>query len=355
MTVKQLNRLMLASLAPFIGMLIWLVNSNLSFQLTDAAFPKGSVASVTIPDQTAEVISGLDQAKQLALHTASSIKKNVKLYYAVNEKMNGVVTLTYSQVGRPSLIYDRRITQKIGSPVQQVQSDKLTAQLFTVHAEKFSGYALKVKLKSENGMKMVLGNDKYGSAETTLSAARRYKAIAGVNAGGFADSDGKRYPLSTTMLNGKYVGGFQPSEKDLFFVGLNDNLKLVGGKMTDRSELEEKNLKFGASFVPVLMKNGVPMPIPAKWQTSPSRAPRTVIANYKDNQLLFLVIDGRDEAGSSGATLTEMQYLLERFGAMDGYNLDGGGSSSLIFNGRVINHPSDGTLRPLPTHFLFFK
>ncbi|SEO16594.1 phosphodiester glycosidase family protein [Paenibacillus sp. OV219] len=355
MTAKQLNRLMLVSLAPFIGMMIWLLGTNLSFELTDSAFPKDTAMRASIPEGTNTVISGLDQAKAMALHTASSIKKSVKQYHAMNENLNVVVVLTRSQLGRPALIYDRRITRKIGSPVQQVQSDKLTAQLFTINAQYFSGYAMKVKLKSSKGMKMVLGNDKYGSAETTLSAVRRYNAIAGVNAGGFADQAGKRYPLSTTVLNGQYLGGFQPSEKDLFFVGINESLKLVGGKVTDQSDLDAKKLKFGASFVPVLMKNGVPMPIPAKWQTSPSRAPRTVIANYKDNQLLFLVIDGRNEAGSSGATLEEMQYLLARFGAIDGYNLDGGGSSSLIFNGRIINHPADGTLRPLPTHFLFFK
>nr|WP_317890348.1 phosphodiester glycosidase family protein [Paenibacillus polymyxa] len=47
--------------------------------------------------------------------------------------------------------------------------------------------------------------------------------------------------------------------------------------------------------------------------------------------------------------------MLSRLGAQDAYNLDGGGSSSLIFNGRVVNHPSDGRLRALATYFLFFK
>jgi exopolysaccharide biosynthesis protein len=53
--------------------------------------------------------------------------------------------------------------------------------------------------------------------------------------------------------------------------------------------------------------------------------------------------------------LPELQDKLIALGAIDAYNLDGGGSSSLVFNGQVINKPSDGKLRPLPTHFLFFK
>jgi exopolysaccharide biosynthesis protein len=104
-----------------------------------------------------------------------------------------------------------------------------------------------------------------------------------------------------------------------------------------------------------LLKNGNKQIIPARWQTSPARAPRTVVGSYKNDQLLFLVTDGHDENGNSGATLAELQDKLLQLGVQDAYNLDGGGSSTLVFDGNVINHPSDGRLRPLATHFLFFK
>lgn len=80
-----------------------------------------------------------------------------------------------------------------------------------------------------------------------------------------------------------------------------------------------------------------------------------MIGNYKDDQLLIIVVDGYNEAGSSGATLEELQGRLYKLGVVDAYNLDGGGSSSLIVNNRVVNNPSDGSLRPVPTHFLFYK
>ncbi|MBM7563414.1 phosphodiester glycosidase family protein [Paenibacillus sacheonensis] len=355
LTVKRINRFCLLACAPFIGLVIWLLAADLSITLPDSAFPKQALSDVNVPADTGKLTDGLDSAKQKALVTAKSLKKSIALYTATGRSMNAIVTLSDSQADRPYRIYDRRITLKIGSPAQQIQSDNIRAQLFTIHAQYFSGYALKVKLKTPDAMKMVLGQDKNGGAETTLAAARRYGAIAGVNAGGFADDGGKRYPLSTTVMNGSYLNGFDPSFKDLFFVGLNDNLELIGGKYSSREQLDKQNPKFGASFVPVLLQNGRTSTIPSKWQTSPLRAPRTVVANYKDNQLLFLVIDGRNENGSSGATLEEVQILLQRFGAIDGYNLDGGGSSTLVFNGRVVNHPSDGRLRPVPTHFLFFK
>ncbi|QYR22984.1 phosphodiester glycosidase family protein [Paenibacillus sp. sptzw28] len=354
-TVKQVNRLCMLTCAPFIGLMIYLLVSNMTFTLPQEAFPAKTVSLPVIPAATKNLLTGLDHAKHTAIGTAKSIKRTVELYHATNETMSAIVRTASAQADRPEKIYDARITRKIGTPLQSIQSDNLRAQLFAVHAENFSGYALKVKLKTDNAMKMVLGKDKFGGAETTLAAVKRYNAIAGVNAGGFSDDRGKRYPLSTTVIDGKYLSGFEPTYKDLFFVGLNESMKLIGGKYQDRAQLDSQKPKFGASFVPVLLKNGVTQPIPAKWQSSPLRAPRTVIANYKDNQLLFLVIDGYNESGSSGATLEEMQILLSRFGAVDGYNLDGGGSSSLIFNGRVINHPSDGALRALATNFLFFK
>ncbi|WP_308634040.1 phosphodiester glycosidase family protein [Paenibacillus silvisoli] len=355
LTIKRVNRFCLITCAPFIGLVIWLMAADKSITLPDSAFPKLAITQTSMPSDLEQLTSDLDQAKQTALVTAKSLKSSIKLYTTTSKSMDAIVSLAVAQADRPYRIYDRRITRKIGAPAQQVESGNVRAQLFRIQAQHFNGYALKVKLKTSKAMKMVLGQDKNGGAETTLAAANRYQAIAGVNAGGFADDGGKRYPLSTTVMNGKYLNGFDPSYKDLFFVGLNDKLELIGGKYRSKAHLDSENPRFGASFVPVLLQGGVPQAIPDKWRTSPLRAPRTVIANYKDNQLLFLVIDGRNENGSSGATLMEAQLLLQRFGAVDGYNLDGGGSSTLVFNGRVVNHPSDGKLRPVPTHFLFFE
>nr|WP_082084172.1 phosphodiester glycosidase family protein [Paenibacillus beijingensis] len=356
MTVQQVNRFFLLALAPFIGMMLWLLAADMSITIPQLHTPKPNTAAVGPSAQTTgEAVKGLQQAAKTAAATANTINRQTRLYEQTNRSMSAIARTAAVQAVRPEFIYNRRITAKLGAPARSIQSDKLTAQLYVVRAQNFSGYALKVRLKSDKAMKLALGKDKFGGAETTLAAASRYGAVAGVNAGGFADGRGGRYPLSTTVLDGRYVGGFEPTYADLFFVGLNDDRKLIGGQYSSKSELDRENPQFGVSFVPVLLKNGRMTPIPEKWQTSPYRAPRTVMANYKDDQLLFLVVDGRNENGSSGATLAEMQILASRLGAVDAYNLDGGGSSSLIFDGRVVNHPSDGRLRPLATNFLFFK
>jgi exopolysaccharide biosynthesis protein len=354
-TIRYVNRTILLACTPFLGMLIWLLAANIRIELSKDSFPPHSVVMANPKDSTAKALDGLGQAQALAKGTSKSIQKQLKLYNQTNSDMKKIASIASTQAARPYQIYDRRITGKLGKPAATIQSDKLQAQLFYLGTQNFQSYALKIKLKKEDAMKLVLGKDKQGGAETTLAAVNRYRAAVGVNAGGFVDTGGNRYPLSTTVISGKYVGSFEATYKDLFFVGLSKDNKLVGGQFSSQEQLDALGPKFGASFVPVLLKNGQLTSIPAKWQFSPKRAPRTVIASYKDDQLLFLVADGYNEKGSSGATLAEMQILLQRYGALDAYNLDGGGSSSLVFNGRVINHPSDGHLRKLPTNFLFFQ
>jgi exopolysaccharide biosynthesis protein len=356
-TAKTLNRTALLALSPFVGILIWLIASGMAVQLSglDGAEFASSEPLARTEALLSEAYVGLDAARETAIGTGESIKKQLDLYNRTNAEMTAISKLAAAQAARPLAIYDAKITSKLGKPSATIDTDKLRAQLFYLSNDSFKSYAVKIKLKSGDAMKMVLGGSEIGQAQTTMQAVQSHKAAVGVNAGGFADGGGKRYPLSNTIVDGKYVTGFEASYSDLFFVGMNDKNKLIGGKFASKDKLDALKPKYGASFVPVLLRGGAAQSIPLKWQVSPRRAPRTVIANYKDDQLLIIVTDGYNEAGSSGATLGELQDLLKGYGAIDAYNLDGGGSSSLVFNGKLINKPSDGSLRKLPTHFLFFK
>lgn len=355
-TVKSLNRAALLAIAPFLGIMIWLLSTSIVIDLSEETMPDMDTAGeASARTYLEETVAGLEQANVTAALTGQSIQTQLELYNKTNAEMNYIAETAAAQAKRPLIIYDQIITARLGKPAATISSNKLRAQLFYLSHEHFKSYAVKIQLKADDAMKMVLGGDKAGQAMTTLQAVKTHKAAVGVNAGGYADSRGKRYPLSTTIVGGDYVSGFEASYSDLFFVGMNEQNELIGGKFSSKSQLDALKPKFGASFVPVLLRNGVAQQIPAKWQTSPRRAPRTVIANYKDDQLLILVTDGYNESGSSGATLAEVQSLLKKYGAVDGYNLDGGGSSTLVFGGKLINKPSDGSMRKLPTHFLFFK
>lgn len=351
--VKRVNRFFMLLTAPFIGFLIcmWWYRPPLELDLD-----VGQFTPISGPlNETAILKKELTLAEGTASYTIDAVSASAKLYKGTTAAMNKLVETAKTQASRPELIYNRRISAKLGIPSEVLSSDRIRIELYQLNPGNYKAYALKIKLKDPTAMQMSLAEEASGGAETTMHAVQSHGAIAGINAGGFADKAGKRYPLSTTVVDGKYLTGFEPTFKDLSFVGLNKSGQLIGGKFYSRAQLDQLEPVFGATFVPVLLKNNVKVPIPEKWKTSPNRAPRTVIGNYKDDQLLIFVADGYNELGSSGAQLEEIQNKLYNMGVMDAYNLDGGGSSSLIFNGRVVNKPSDGKLRAVPTNFLFFE
>ncbi|MFE5318678.1 phosphodiester glycosidase family protein [Paenibacillus sp. NPDC056579] len=354
--IQLINRTLLLACAPFIGLMIYLLLSPPTVQLPEVKRLAKTEFSIQAELQKSE--QQLDKAKVDAAQTKSTIERFFQLYEQSASDMTAMVATADAASTKPNAIFDSRISTKLGGKIaRQTNSGNIDLKLYNFSDANYKGYALKVNMKSDKAMKMVLGKDAVGGSETTLDAARRYGAVAGINAGGFADDNktGKRFPLSTTVYNSKYVYGFEPTFEDLAFIGLSTDQKLIGGRFSRQEDLDKLKPAFGATFVPVLLQNGKKQAIPPQWQTSPARAPRTVVGNFKNDQLLFLVTDGYDERGNSGATLAELQEKLVQLGVKDAYNLDGGGSSSLIYEGQIINRPSDGRLRPLPTHFLFFK
>jgi len=69
--------------------------------------------------------------------------------------------------------------------------------------------------------------------------------------------------------------------------------------------------------------------------------PRTAIGMIDKLHYIFVVSDGRTSQ-STGLSLLELAKVMQAYGCTEAYNLDGGGSSTMVFNGEVINNPTDG-------------
>lgn len=92
----------------------------------------------------------------------------------------------------------------------------------------------------------------------------------------------------------------------------------------------------GASIV-----DGVERPEGTAQSFAMVRHPRTGVGISRDSNTVFLItVDGRQES-SSGMSLTEFARLMLQVGVYEGLNLDGGGSTTMVIDGRVVNHPSD--------------
>jgi hypothetical protein len=85
--------------------------------------------------------------------------------------------------------------------------------------------------------------------------------------------------------------------------------------------------------------------------------PRTLMGYTKDDKLIVMAIQGRFPNIADGATLTQEAQLMVDLGCKEALNLDGGGSSCMLINGKETVTPSDkmGTERPVPAVFLIRK
>jgi exopolysaccharide biosynthesis protein len=80
--------------------------------------------------------------------------------------------------------------------------------------------------------------------------------------------------------------------------------------------------------------------------------PRTAMGYTKDNKLIILVIEGRNNV-AHGATLHQEAQILKDLGCVEALNLDGGGSSYMLVNGKETIKPSDKEgQRPVPAIFI---
>jgi hypothetical protein len=96
----------------------------------------------------------------------------------------------------------------------------------------------------------------------------------------------------------------------------------------------------------MLVHDGRTMPCTG-WSCSVQ--PRTAIGAQADGKLLMVVVDGRQRKWSLGLTHDALARLMKRLGAVEAINLDGGGASTMVVKGDVVNRPSDGSLRHVTT------
>jgi len=294
-----------------------------------------------------------------ALKTANkslqdSLKEEEAFFQKQQELLKELSQKSRDQQLKSEKVYEEMIVSRLGKPIKKLSTQNTEILLFELKKEDLRGYMAKVRLKNPRSLRIALAPAEKESGETTSAAVKRLGAVFGVNGGGFAKSTKngtmRLVPMGNTMIKGELVGDFVPSYSDLSFAGFTKEGKLVGGVYDKEEDLKKTDAWQGVSFVPVLIKNWQPVEIPKKWARQ--RQPRTVLGQYPNGDLFFIVVDGRRSNWSKGISLEEMQVTLMRLGVMEAFNLDGGGSSSFVFQGKVMNKPSDGKERSVATNIV---
>ena len=175
-----------------------------------------------------------------------------------------------------------------------------------------------------------------------------YGALGGVNASGFADDRERGTVWGITIIDGVAVSRCAEGERHVMG-GFTAERKLTVGYFTE-TEIAAQDYVWAVEFGPIFIVNGRPAELTA---FSGGLAPRTAIGQTADGAALLVVTDGR-RIGSFGATYQDIQRILYTNGAVNAIGLDGGSSSTMVWEGAVVNIPSNGDAeRLLPNAILF--
>lgn len=227
-----------------------------------------------------------------------------------------------------------------------------TLSLQKIETTRFVGYLLEIP--NPQRIQVATAEDIQEKGDTTSRIAKKNNAVAAINGGGFYDPNGTgtgRLPYGFIIHEGKYLLGQQVDDKErVDFVGMTRSGNLIAGNY-NKKELHDLGVIEGLTFGPPLIMNGkkVIRSGDGGWGISP----RSAIGQKKDGTIMFLVIDGRQPGYSIGATLVDVQNIMYEKGAYIAANLDGGSSTTLYYNGNVVNKPADllGE-RMIPTAFI---
>lgn len=280
--------------------------------------------------------------------------KTEETFVSQDEQLDSLSNQSSTQRKLSDDIYEQKILDVLGPAIATHISDRTEIKIFKLDELGYRGFIAKIKLFDPKAFKVSLGKAKLGELEITSAAAKRNGAILAINGGGFykENRNGKSYArlIGNTVINGKLVEPFNGYPGDLFFAGIDKNGRVVGSVPQTEKELMKLNPYMGVSFIPVLLQDGQKKNIPDKWITT--KQPRTMIGKYANDDLIFIVIDGRQNDWSVGITLEKLQDKLLNLGVKSAYNLDGGGSSAFYYNGKMLNKPSDGKERPVVNNIL---
>ena len=212
-----------------------------------------------------------------------------------------------------------------------------TITLTTYRENDTNIYVADVVLSSADQLKTALAENAYGKnvTEKTSEMAESNNAVLAIN-GDYYGAQESGYVIRNGVL---YRDEAEEGQEDLV-IWSDGSFSIINESDVTAEELLEQGAEQVLSFGPGLIENGtVTVDEDDEVGKAMSSNPRTAIGVIDDLHYVFVVSDGRTDE-SEGLSLKELAEFMEGLGVETAYNLDGGGSSTMVFNGNLINNPT---------------
>jgi exopolysaccharide biosynthesis protein len=202
-------------------------------------------------------------------------------------------------------------------------------------------YIAYIQLSSASYLKTALADSTYGRniTEKTSEIAKANNAIFAVN-GDYYGARNEGYVLRNGLFyrNSARKAG----DCEALVINKEGDFSIIQESQMSTKSLNTSTIWQILSFGPALVRNGqVTIDRTSDIALSKNRNPRTAIGQISKLNYVIIVADGRTE-GNLGLSLLELAQEFTERGCTVAYNLDGGGSSTMYFNGEIVNNPNDG-------------
>lgn len=202
-------------------------------------------------------------------------------------------------------------------------------------------YVADVTVSSSEYLKTAFAQNSFGTnvtAKTSVTASDN-NAILAVN-GDYYGANSSGYVIRNGVVYRDTVR--ENSNNGDLAIYKDGSFKIIYEDQISAEQLVKDGVVNLLAFGPALVENGE-IAVGKNQEVGQAMAsnPRTAIGIIDENHYIIVVSDGRTSE-SEGLSLYQLAEVMKSYGAKTAYNLDGGGSSTLYFNGQVINKPTTG-------------
>lgn len=219
------------------------------------------------------------------------------------------------------------------------RDENMSISLSTYYENDTTVYVADIQVDSPELLKTALSRNSYGRNVTaaTSDTAANFDAILAINGDNYGSRE-KGYVIRNGVL---YRDTASKGQEDLVIYA-DGSFEVINESEISAQELIDSGAVHVFSFGPGLIEDGE-ISVDADDEVDRAKAsnPRTAIGILDENHYVFVVSDGRSNE-SEGLTLKELALFMQRLGVQYAYNLDGGGSSTMVFLDEVINNPTSG-------------
>ena len=222
--------------------------------------------------------------------------------------------------------------------------DNIQVTLTEKTVENTQVYIADITVSSADYLKSALAHNTYGTnvtAKTSVTAAEN-NAILAVN-GDYYGANSTGYVIRNGVVYRDTVR--EDSSNGDLAIYKDGSFKIIYEDEISADQLVKDGVVNLLAFGPSLVENGaITVDTNSEVGRSMASNPRTAIGIIDENHYIIVVSDGRTSE-SEGLSLYQLAEVMKSYGVKTAYNLDGGGSSTLYFNGQVINKPTtNGTI-----------